>query len=115
MLYVFQQAEKAAYEAMQVDAELQAAVNLADASSNGPTKAQEDVAMSVDTEVPQGGESSGKRKHEDEGQAEGSKKARVGKLMMLYFALCSTHSWSEPKPPLKRYVYIYILMGRELT
>lgn len=77
---------------MQVDAELQEAVNLADAASNGPTKAQEDVAMNVDAEASQGGESSGKRKHEDEGQAEGSKKARVGESFAINVALCYTHS-----------------------
>lgn len=69
---------------MQVVAEQQAAnIPVNDVpvpSTAASTETHKDTAMDVDAAIPSTGEEhfTGKRKAEDEGQAEGSKKARVG-------------------------------------
>ncbi|KAJ3554397.1 hypothetical protein NM688_g3135 [Phlebia brevispora] len=78
------EAEKAAYEAMQVAAEQQAATipvqDVVQRNGTAHPETYEETTMEVDAEATHTGEehASGKRKAEDEGHAEGSKKARVG-------------------------------------
>ncbi len=86
-----QEAEKAAYQAMQAAAEQAANGPVEDLPVPGTaTQAEhQGPSMDVETAVPQAEAhpSVGKRKAEDEGHAEGSKKARVG--MCLIYVLPS--------------------------
>ena len=83
------EAEKAAYQAMQVSAEQQAATgSVAEAASADASKAEvaatsDGVPMDVDPDtLIEQAISSAKRKAEDEGPGDGSKKPRVGEYFV---------------------------------
>ena len=69
-----QEAERAAYQAMQTAAEAQSNVLVVP----GPEATQDDVAMNVDVEGPERGK---KRGAEEEPPSEGHKKARFGSFI----------------------------------
>lgn len=71
-----QEAERAAYQAMQTAAEAQSNVPLPAVA--GPEVTQDSVAMNVDVEAPERGK---KRGAEEEPSSDGHKKARLGSFI----------------------------------